>query len=72
MIEAENTKADLDRNPSVMEMKIERQKEKERHGRFVRVPVPKLTYIFVRDGEDEQERINAHLEKMANRQKMWN
>lgn len=59
-----NGKADVDRNPDGTAEYIKRQREKERHGHFVRVPIAKTTYIFVRDGEKEDERINAYINKI--------
>ena len=65
-------KDELSENPKGTEKKMEAQREKERHGYFVIVNCKPATRIFVRDGEDEQERINAYLEKVNNRPKKWN
>lgn len=65
-------KDDLSGNPRGTHEKVLRQREKERHGRFVTVNCKPPTQIFVRDGEDEQKRINAYLQRISNRLKMWN
>lgn len=65
-------KDDLSGNPRGTHEKMERQREKERHGHFVTVNCKPPTQIFVRDGEDAQERINAYLQRISNRPKMWN
>lgn len=57
-------------NPAGTERYIVRQREKEQHGRFVRID--NKTTIFVRDGEDVKQKVAAFQERIKNRPKMWN
>ena len=65
-------KYDISTNPKGTELKVEQQREKEKHGRFVTVCERPLTRIFVRNEEDKEERKRAFLEKMRNRPNRWN
>lgn len=66
-------KVDLEKNPSGTELKIARQRELEKHGRYIAIPGDKShTRIFVRDGEDQEKRIAAYLERINNRPQRWN
>lgn len=64
-------KYDISENPKGVELKVIQQREKEKHGRFVIACKCPLTRIFVRNGDDEKERISAYLEKMKNRPNKW-
>lgn len=66
-------KVDLEKNPSGTELKIARQREVEKHGKYVAVPGDKTrTRIFVRNGEDVEKKIAAYLERINNRPQRWN
>lgn len=66
-------KVDLEKNPSGTELKIARQREMEKHGKYVAVPGDKIrTRIFVRNGEDAEKKIAAYLEKINKRPQRWN
>lgn len=66
-------KVDLEKNPSGTELKIARQREMEKNGKYVAVPCDKTrTRIFVRDGEDAEKKIAAYLEKINKRPQRWN
>lgn len=56
---------DTSENPVGTERSIARQREKERHGHFVRVD--DRTMIFVRDGEDAKKKIAAFQKQVKNR-----
>lgn len=60
-------KVDLEKNPSGTELKIARQREMEKHGKYVAVPGDKThTRVFVRDGEDAKKKIASYLERINN------
>ncbi len=63
---------DLDKNPHGTDLKVIRQRERERTGRYYPVGDKCHTQIFVRDGEDPKEKIVAYLERISSRPKMWN
>lgn len=66
-------KVDLEKNPSGTELKIARQREMEKYGKYVAVPGDKIrTRIFVRNGEDAEKKIAAYLEKINKRPQRWN
>lgn len=66
-------KVDLEKNPSGTELKIARQREMEKHGKYVAVPGDKTrTRIFVRNGENVEKKIAAYLERINNRPQRWN
>lgn len=66
-------KVDLEKNPSGTELKIARQREMEKHGKYVAVPGYKThTRIFVRNGEDAEKKITAYLDRINNRPQRWN
>lgn len=66
-------KVDLENNPSGTELKIARQREMEKHGKYVAVPGDKTqTRIFVRNGENVEKKIAAYLERINNRPQRWN
>lgn len=66
-------KVDLEKNPSGTELKIDRHRELEKHGKYVAVPCDKThTRIFVRNGEDAKKKIAAYLERINNRPQRWN
>lgn len=66
-------KVDLEKNPSGTELKIARQREMEKHGKYVAVPGDKTrTRIFVRNGENVAKKIAAYLERINNRPQRWN
>mgnify|MGYP000230643329 CR=1 FL=1 len=66
-------KADLDKNPDGTDVKIAHHRHIEKHGRYVAIPGDKNhTRIFVRDGEDQEKRIAAYLERINNRPQKWN
>lgn len=66
-------KVDLEKNPSGTELKIDRQREMEKHGKYVAVPGDKTrTRIFVRNGENVDKKIAAYLERINNRPQRWN
>lgn len=66
-------KVDLEKNPSGTELKIARQREMEKHGKYVAVPGDKTrTRIFVRNGENVEKKIAAYLEKINKRPQRWN
>lgn len=54
-------KVDLEKTPSGTELKIARQREIEKHGKYVAVPGDKTrTRIFVRNGENVEKKIAAY------------
>lgn len=64
---------DLDRNPHGTDLKVSRQREMEKHGKYVAVPGDKTqTRIFVRNGENVEKKIAAYLERINNRPQRWN
>lgn len=66
-------KIDLEKNPSGTELKIERQREIEKNGRYVAIPGDKIhTRIFVKNGEDASRKIAAYLKRIKDRPNMWN
>lgn len=66
-------KVDLEKNPSGTELKIARQREMEKHGKYVAVPGDKTrTRIFVRNDENVEKKITAYLERINNRPQRWN
>lgn len=66
-------KVDLEKNPSGTELKIARQREMEKYGKYVAVSGDKIrTRIFVRNGEDAEKKIAAYLEKINKRPQRWN
>ncbi len=66
-------KMDLEKNPSGTELKIARQREMEKNGKYVAVPGDKTrTRIFVRNGENVEKKIAAYLERINNRPQRWN
>lgn len=66
-------KVDWEKNPSGTELKIARQREMEKHGKYVAVSGDKTrTRIFVRDGESVDKKIVAYLERINSRPKRWN
>jgi hypothetical protein len=66
-------KVDLEKNPSGTELKIARQREMEKYGKYVAVPGDKTrTRIFVRNGENVEKKIAAYLERINNRPQRWN
>lgn len=66
-------KVDWEKNPSGTELKIARQREMEKHGKYVAVPGDKTqTRIFVRNGENVEKKIAAYLERINNRPQRWN
>ena len=66
-------KVDLEKNPSGTELKIARQREMEKHGKYVAVPGDKTRKrIFVRNGEDAGKKIAAYLERINKRPQRWN
>ena len=65
-------KDDISENPRGTELKVQQQRERERGGRFIRVPGMAKTMLFVPAGKDEREAIERFTEKMNNRKKMWN
>lgn len=65
-------KVDLEKNPTGTELKIERQRELEKTGRYVAIPGDKThTRIFVKNGEDASRKIAAYLKRIKDRPKMW-
>lgn len=66
-------KVDLEKNPSGTELKIARQRELEKHGRYVAIPGDKShTRIFVCNGEDVEKKVAAYLDRINNRPQRWN
>lgn len=66
-------KVDLEKNPTGTELKIERQRELEKKGRYVSIPGDKKhTRIFVKNGEDASRKIAAYLKRIKDRPNMWN
>lgn len=63
-------KIDLDKNPKGTELKIAIQREREEHGRFVRVD--NKTLLFVEDGKDAGDCKAKYLERVNNRPQRWN
>ena len=64
--------ADLDKNPHGTELKVSRQREREKNGRYYPVGDKCHTLVFVRDGEDAEKKIAAYLERINNRPQRWN
>ena len=65
-------KVDLEKNPSGTELKIARQREMEKHGKYVAFPGDKTrTRIFVRNGENVEKKIAAYLDRINNRPQRW-
>lgn len=59
-------KVDLEKNPSGTELKIARQREMKKHGKYVAVPGDKTrTRIFVRNGENVEKKIAAYFVRLS-------
>lgn len=63
---------DLDRNPHGTDLKVSRQREREKNGRYYPVGDKCHTLVFVRAGEDADKKIAQYLEKVNNRPLLWN